>query len=247
MEHWTNQGIVLNARAHGEGGAIVSLLTEDNGRHAGYMHGGSSSKKRHLTESGTLVKAEWQARLSDSLGTYTLEVDRALSGDILNHSLKLAALQSACMLCHEALPEREGHGGLFNGLIALMDSMEGDYWGVSYVMWEVQLLRELGFHLELDKCAGKGDAENLTHVSPKTGRAVSAEQAEPYKDKLMQLPNFLRPEKMRSGVVGDELDIMKGLEMTAYFLEHWAFIHHTTGMPQARILFQERFEKNIPS
>ena len=146
MEHWTNQGIVLNARAHGEGGAIVSLLTEDNGRHAGYMHGGSSSKKRHLTESGTLVKAEWQARLSDSLGTYTLEVDRALSGDILNHSLKLAALQSACMLCHEALPEREGHGGLFNGLIALMDSMEGDYWGVSYVMWEVQLLRELGFH-----------------------------------------------------------------------------------------------------
>lgn len=245
MEHWSDQGIVLNARAHGEGGAIISLLTENNGRHAGYMHGGSSSKKRHLTEAGTIVKAEWQARLNENLGTFHFEIDQALPGDILSHSLKLAALQSACTLCHEALPEREGHGGLFHGLIALMESMEGDYWGVSYVMWEIQLLRELGFHLELDKCAGQGDAQTLTHVSPKTGRSVSAEQAEPYKDKLLELPNFLRPEGVRVGEVADASDIFKGLEMTGYFLEHWAFTHHTQGVPSTRLLFKERFEKSF--
>ncbi|MEM7618450.1 MAG: DNA repair protein RecO [Pseudomonadota bacterium] len=242
MEHWINQAIVLNARPHGEGGAIVSLLTEGNGRHAGYLHGGASSKKRHLIEPGTIVRAEWQSRLSENLGSYDLEVDQALSGDILNHSLKLAALQSACILCHEALPEREGHAGLFNGLVALMEAMDGEYWGVSCVMWEIQLLRELGFHLELDKCAGQGDAKMLTHVSPKTGRAVSAQQAEPYKDKLLELPNFLRPDNVRVGEVGDDADILKGLEMTGYFMEHWAFTHHTQGVPKARILFYDRYK-----
>ena len=245
MEHWSDQGIVLSARAHGEGGAIVSLLTENHGRHAGYLHGGMSSKKRNMSEIGTYVKAQWNARLSDNLGTYSFEIEQGLSPTILAHSLKLPALQSACTLCHEALPEREGHGGLYHGLLALMESMEDDYWGVSYVMWEIQLLRELGFHMELNKCAGQGDANNLTHVSPKTGRAVSAEQAVPYKDKLLDLPNFLRPENVRSGGVGDEVDILKGLEMTAYFLTHWAFIHHTQGVPQVRTLFQERYESVV--
>ncbi len=241
MEHWSDYGIVLHARPHGEGGAIISLLTENHGRHAGYVHGGMSSKKRNMSEPATLVKAEWQSRLSDNLGTFNLEVEYGISATIMDHSLKLAAILSACSLCHEALPEREGHSGLYHGLRALMDSMEGDYWGISYVMWEIQLLRELGFHLELDKCAGQGDPNLLTHVSPKSGRAISAQKAEPYKDKLLELPNFLRPEMTRMGAVANHEDILKGLEMTEYFLKNWAFIHHTQGMPQARSLLIERF------
>ncbi len=242
MEHWSDQGIVLHARPHGEGGAIISLLTENHGRHAGYVHGGMSSKKRNMSEPATLVKAEWHSRLSDNLGTYNLEVEHGISATIMDHSLKLAAMLSACSLCHEALPEREGHGGLYHGLLALMESMEGEYWAISYVMWEIQLLRELGFHLELNKCAGQGDANFLTHVSPKTGRAISAEQAEPYKHKLLELPNFLRPETSREGQVADNLDIYTGLKMTGYFLKHWAFIHHTQGIPQVRTMLEERYK-----
>ncbi len=241
MEQWTDQGIVLSARAHGEGGAVVSLLTENNGRHAGYVHGAMSSKKRGMLEPGSQAKAQWSARISDSLGTYALESEKGLPDGVLDSSLKLAALLSACSLCDAALPEREGHSGLYHGFIALMEMLQTDHWGAAYVMWEISLLRELGFHLELDKCAGGGDVDTLCYVSPKTGRAVSKAQAAPYKEKLLELPNFLRPENAREGEAGDKEDIILGLKMTGYFLEHWAFIHHAKGVPEPRLLLEERF------
>lgn len=245
MEQWSDQGIVLSARPHGEGGAVVALLTENSGRHAGYVHGGMSSSKRSMLEVGTQVKAEWQARVSDGLGTYALEAERGLSSDVLQNSLKLAALQSACSLCDVALPEREGHAGLYHGLMALIDAFEGEHWGVSYIMWEISLLRELGFRLELDKCAGGGDASELMYVSPKSGRAVSKAQAAPYKEKLLELPHFLRPPSMRGEDAGNDEDILSGLKMTGHFLEHWVFNHHTKGVPPSRILLQERFAMQL--
>lgn len=244
MEHWSDQGIVLSARPHGEGGAVVALLTESHGRHAGYVHGGMSSKKRAMLEPGSQVKAEWQSRVSDNLGSYALEPDRGLSPEILDNSLKLAALLSACSLCDAALPEREGHAGLYHGLSALIEMLEGDHWGPAYIMWEIQLLKELGFRLELDKCAGGGDVETLCYVSPKSGRAVSKAQAAPYKEKLLELPNFLRPAAMRTEQ-NDEEDVMIGLKMTAYFLEHWVFSHHTKGVPESRVLFETRYNTVI--
>jgi len=241
MEYWSDQGIVLSARAHGEGGAIVALLTENHGRHAGYVHGGMSSKKRSTIERGTVVQAEWQSRVSDNLGSYALESERGLSINVLDDGLKLKSLLSACALCDAALPEREGHAGLYHGLVALIDSFEGEHWQYAYIMWEIQLLRELGFRLELDQCVQGGDPQTLTHVSPKSGRAVSKAQAAPYKEKLLLLPDFLRPQDMREGRDEAE-DIAIGLKMTGYFLEHWAFAHHTQGVPQARILLEEKFQ-----
>ena len=108
-------------------------------------------------------------------------------------------------------------------------------------MWEISLLRELGFRLELDKCAGNGDPQTLKYVSPKSGRAVSEAQAAPYKEKLLVLPNFLRPETAREEEAGTSEDIILGLKMTAHFLEHWVFTHHTKGMPEARTLFEARY------
>lgn len=245
MERWSDQAIVLSARPHGEGGAVVALLTENHGRHAGYVHGGMSSKKRGVLEPGTQVKAEWQSRVSENLGSFTLEPEQGLSPEILDNSLKLAALLSACSLCDAALPEREGHAGLYYGLIALMEALEGEHWGAVYVMWEIALLKELGFRLELDKCAGGGDAGTITHVSPKSGRAVSAEQAVPYKEKLLPLPNFLKPEAMREGEVGEGEDILTGLQMTAHFLEHWVFAHHTKGVPEPRVMFEGRYQSLV--
>jgi len=245
MERWTDQGIVLSARSHGEGGAIVALLTENNGRHAGFLHGASSKTKRAMLEPGSRVKCDWSARDSDSLGTYSFEAEGGLPYGILDEPLKLSALLSACSLCDAALPEREGHAGLYHGLLQLMQAFDTDLWAVSYVMWEISLLRELGFRLELDKCAGGGDPQTLSHVSPKSGRAVSKVQAEPYEDKLLILPDFLRPNDLRGENVGDANDVLLGLKMTAHFLEHWVFTHHTKGVPDARLMFQERFEKSL--
>lgn len=237
MERFEDQGIVLAARAHGENGAIVSLLTPSHGRAAGYVRGAHSSKMRGTLELGNIVDVSWQARSEDQLGSFSLELVKNPASRFMADPLRLAALQSACALCDQALPEREGHAGLYFGLEALLGTLESEVWAAAYVMWEIALLKELGFSLKLDTCAGGGSADTLTYVSPKTGRAVSAEEGEPYKDRLLALPAFLKPQ---SGG-GDEADILKGLKMTAYFLEHWVFVHHTKGVPESRLRFQERF------
>tara|TARA_B100001989_G_scaffold236663_1_gene198746 strand:+ start:39 stop:830 length:792 start_codon:yes stop_codon:yes gene_type:complete len=243
MEHWQDQSVILAVRAHGENGAIVSLLTHDHGRQAGYMNGANSKKTRGTLEVGNIVDAQWRSRTSENLGTLNLELSRSTAGRIMQDAVKLAALQSACALCDQALPEREGHPGLFNGLCALLEILESDVWAPAYIMWEVALLKELGFALELSKCAGGGNNNTLAYVSPKTGRAVSYEAGEPYKDKLLPLPGFL----CSNGGPADDQDILTGLQLTGFFLEHWVFAHHNRGIPEARrrlaLRFAEYFDK----
>lgn len=241
MEQWRDQGIVLSARPHGENGAVVALLTEANGRHAGYVHGAQSSKKRSMVEPGSSVSVAWSSRVSDALGTYQLEADRGLPPGVMQDPLKLSALLSACALCDAALPEREGHSGLYYGLQAMIAALESEVWAATYVMWELALLKELGFGLDLTKCAMNGDASTLAFVSPKSGRAVSTAQAMPYKERLLPMPKFLKP----SGGGADDADVYTGLKLTGYFLEHWVFAHHTKGVPEARIRFAERFGKAL--
>jgi DNA repair protein RecO (recombination protein O) len=241
MERWEDQGIVLAVRPHGENGAIVSLLTEGRGRHAGYVRGAQGTRMRGSLEAGNLVDAGWQARVDGDLGSLSLELVRSPAAHIMQDALKLAALQSACALCDSALPEREGHPGLFHGLNALFEALQGEVWGAAYVMWEIAFLRELGFSLDFSKCAGGGDVKDLAYVSPKTGRAVSEAAGFIYKERLLKLPGFLRP--VPQGV--DDPDVLTGLEMTAYFLEHWAYAHHSQGIPDARLRFQARFAKTV--
>ncbi len=240
MEHWQDQGIVLRARAHGEAGAVVTLLTEHHGRHAGYMPGGQSSKKRGGTEPGNLVSARWSGRMEDQLGNWQIEPERNLSSLLMTDPLKLGALLSACALCDAALPEREVHPGLFHGLLALLELMDDDIWGPAYVMWEISLLRELGFSLDLSRCVAGGDSKCLEWVSPKSGGAVSKDMGSPYKEKLLQLPEFLKP--MRGGGGAD--DVLTGLKLTGHFFEHWVFVHHKT-LPEERVMFQERLKRSL--
>ncbi len=155
MEQWRDQGFVLSVRAHGEGGAIVSLLTENHGRHAGYLYGAQSSRKRAMLELGSLVGAEWSSRVEGQLGTLTLEPEGGLPHGILDDALKLSALLSACALCDTALPEREGHPGLFYGVKALIDMMNDDVWAAAYIYWEIAFLKELGFGMDLTRCAAR--------------------------------------------------------------------------------------------
>ncbi len=242
MENWQDQGIVLSVRPHGENGAVVSLLTEGQGRCNGYVRGASSSKMRGTLEVGNRVDAAWSSRVADGLGTFTLELCRNHAAPLMQDSLKLGALQSACALTDAALPEREVHGGLYHGLEALFSMLEGDVWGPAYVLWEIAFLKELGFSLDLSACAGGGDDQSLAYMSPKTGRAVSYEAGAPYRDKLLALPGFLKP----CGGTENE-DVLLGLKMTGHFLEHWVFNHHTKGVPEARLVFEQRYEAVLNS
>ncbi len=239
MEQWQDESIILAARAHGESGAVVSLLTRDHGRQAGYMRGASSSKNRGTLEVGNIVDANWRARTSDELGSLNLELSRSTAARIMKDPLKLAALQSACALCDQGLPEKDGHVGLYKGLIALFEILETDIWAAGYIMWEIAFLKELGFSLDLTRCAGGGDNDKLAYVSPKTGCAVSLEAGEPYKDKLLPLPNFLKP----IATLPNESDVITGLTLTEYFLRHWAFAQHNRGLPEARERLGLRFSE----
>jgi hypothetical protein len=155
----------------------------------------------------------------------------------MHDALKLSALQSACSLCDQAVPEKEGSVGLYQGMLALLNILEEEIWGAAYIMWEIALLRELGFSLDLSTCAGGGDKNMLAYVSPKTGRAVSYQAGEPYKDKLLPLPSFLKP----NGGSFDPDDVQTGLQLTQFFLEHWVFAHHRSGLPEARARLGLRF------
>lgn len=244
MEQWQDKAIILAVRPHGENGAVVSLLTAENGRQAGYVRGAFSSRNRGALEVGSIVDANWQSRVEGNLGTLSLELSRSIAALVMQDPLRLAALQSACALCDQALPEKEGHAGLYQGLLAFFDMFDSEIWGAAYVIWELALLRELGFSLDLSRCAGGGHKDNLSYVSPKSGCAVSAEAGEPYRDKLLRLPEFLKHNKSRNFA---EIDVLTGLEMTGYFLENWVFAHHRSGIPEARqrlrLRFVERFAK----
>ncbi|HRK97924.1 MAG TPA: DNA repair protein RecO [Alphaproteobacteria bacterium] len=240
MEQWTDQGIVLSARAHGEGGAVVSLLTEKHGRHNGYVYGAKSSKMRGLLEVGTILEIEWKSRISDQLGNFSFEHGKNCAAMILGDSMKLAALLSASSLCDAALPEREVHSGIFFGMKALLDTLQYEIWGAAYILWEIALLKELGFGLDLTRCVAGGDVKTLTYVSPKSGCAVSLKEGYPYKDKLLLLPDFLKPEPIKNM---EEDEVLKGLKLTGYFLENWVFAHHSHGIPEPRLRFASVFAR----
>lgn len=242
MEAWTDQGIVLSARPHGEGGAVLSVLTEQHGRHNGYVHGAKSSRLRALVEPGTVLDITWKSRVADQLGTFTFEHGVNKSAALLGEPLKLSALLAACSLCDLSLPERELHPGLFHGLAALIYQLQTDVWAPAYVLWEIALLKELGFGMDLTRCVAGGDNGDLTHVSPKSGCAVSREKAEPYKDKLLKLPDFLAG---RGFAPDRPEDVLDGLRLTGYFLANWVFAHHSQGIPEARLRFQSLFAKTV--
>lgn len=239
MQQWEDQAIILSARPHGESGGIISALCAEQGRQAGYVYGFGAQKNRGLYEPGNLVELQWQGRNESNLGRFDVDLSRNTGARLFDAPLALKAMRSACALCDIALPEREPHPHLYNGLHALFETLEHEFWGAAYVAWEISFLSELGFSLDLTRCAGGGDNNTLYYVSPKTGSAVSLEKGEPYKDKLLLLPDFLKP----GGGGGDAVDILKGLQMTGYFLEHWAFDHTSKGIPEARHSLQNAFVK----
>lgn len=241
---WTDRGIVLSARKHGENAVILSLLTETHGRHSGLVRGGTSRKARGLYEPGNLLDAHWRARLEDHLGSFACELAEAHAAPFLDDPLRLAGLSTLCAIIESALPEREAHATLYHDTLSLIEHLSDSRWLEAYVQFEVALLRELGFGLDLSTCAATGRNDQLIYVSPRSGCAVSASAGEPYRDKLLPLPSFLVEKKDGEVPVAQILD---GLRMTGYFLDRSVFIHsHAighSGTPPARERFIERLKK----
>ncbi len=238
---WSDEGIVLSARRHGEAAAIVTLLTPAHGRHAGLVRGGAGRRQRGVLQPGNRVAARWRARLAEHLGTLTCELTDALAAPHLGDPLRLAGLSAACALADWALPEREPHAVIHDGLLHLIKSLSGDDWPRLYVMWEVDLLRELGFGLDLESRAATGRADTLAFVSPKTGRAVSLSAGEPYRDRLLALPPFLTG----SAASTSPRDIVDGLALSAHFLERHVLAVAGRRLPAARLRLAERLAQNV--
>jgi DNA repair protein RecO (recombination protein O) len=230
---WADRGLVLSARRHGENATVVNLLTYEHGRHAGLVRGGQGTKARGLYQPGNHVAARWRGRLPEHLGNWTCEMVTGFAATMMDEPGKLSALSSACAMLEAALPEREPVAKVYADSYAFIAGLSADDGGVkwpeAYARWELQLLADLGFGLDLSACAATGVTENLVFVSPKSGRSVSAEAGEPYRDKLLDLPAFLRGNE-----AADMAGIRLALRLTGYFLERHVFEPQGRAIPPAR-------------
>ncbi len=227
----TDTGIILDARPHGETHAIANIFTERHGRWAGLVHGGQGRRMGPVLQPGNEVKLDWKGRGEDSLGHFTLEMIRARAAEAMADRLALAGLSAACAVAGAALPERESHAPSFAAMKILFDNLdELDVWPALMARWELGLLAELGFGLTLDRCAATGVADNLIYVSPRSACAVSAEAGEPYKEKLLPLPAFLK-----AGGDASLDEALDGLKLTGYFIETRILHLSDKQLPEARL------------
>jgi DNA repair protein RecO (recombination protein O) len=233
---WDAPGIVLDARPYGEGDAIATVMTEEHGAHRGLARGGAARGRTAIWQPGNLVQVRWVARLADQLGTFSAELVHPAAALAMDDALVLAMLSAACAVAEGALPEREPHARVFDGLLHLIARLgNGPVMMAELVRWETILLADLGYGLDLTRCALTGDTIDLAFVSPKTGRAVTAAAAGEWSSRLLPLPAFV--------VGGDEataVDWRDGLRLTGHFLARDAFGLQHRPLPLARQMLYDR-------
>jgi len=236
---WSDEGIALSIRRHGETSVVLSALTREHGRHAGLVRGGAGRRQRGVLQPGNRLCITWRARLEEHLGAFTVESVSAGSAQWLDDPGRLAALSAACAIADSTLPEREPRHNIFNDLCNFFDSLMENDWPAAYVRWELALLGDLGFGLDLSSCAATGRNDELEYVSPRSGRAVSRVAGEPYRDRLLPLPAFLTGAEMTAGPG----DVRAGMCLTGYFLDRHLFQPQGRRMPDARERLAARFER----
>jgi len=215
---WRANGILLSVRRHGENGAIIEVLTEDHGRHAGLVRGGAGRKMASTLQPGNLLALRWRARLADNLGTFEAELIHGYASEAMADREALATLEAMRAVACALLPER-ATTSLFEITKLVLDLLgTAEARRVAYAQWEVALLAELGFGLDFKSCAATGKTDDLCYVSPKSGRAVGREAGAEYVERLLPLPLFLSTGGSRI----DRPDFASALMLTGYFLERWA-------------------------
>ncbi len=213
---WRDTGILLNTRKHGETSLIIEVFTAEHGRHSGVLRGGTSRKLAPHLQPGAQLDLAWRARLEDHIGSFTAEPQRSRAAAAFADRLALAGLNAVTALLAFCLPDREPHPALYARSEALLDLLDRpDVWPLAYLQWELALLEDMGFGLDLSVCAVTGATEGLTHVSPRSGRAVTRQGAGEWADRLLPLPPVLLGQ-------GDATDteIARALATTGYFMEN---------------------------
>ena len=232
---WSDDAIVLSVRPHGESSAILEVLTRTHGRHLGLVRGGNSRRSRPVLQPGNAVRLNWRARLSEHLGNFTVEPDKARAGELMEGRAALVGLNALTAVAGAALPERESHEPVFEVANILLDAMTEDglsHWGPLYVRWEAGLLEALGFGFDLSHCAATGTVEDLRYVSPRSGRAVSGKAGAPYAGRLFALPGFLLGSQNGNVAAGD---LAAGLALTGHFLLERVLRPQGKDMPGPRL------------
>jgi DNA repair protein RecO (recombination protein O) len=239
--YWQDEGVVLAVRRHGESAAVVTLMTRAHGRHAGLVRGGDGKRARSLYQPGNRLEVAWRARLPDQLGQLSAEPLAFLAAPLLHDPERLAGLDAACALLEAGLPERDPHPNLYRTLSDLLETLVRDeQWPERYVRFELELLAELGFGLDLSSCAVTGGTDDLVFVSPASGRAVSRRGAGTYASRLLPLPGFL----IGRGPA-DDAALLEGLRLTGAFLRRHLFDATDRAVPPARERLISRVSRRL--
>lgn len=231
---WQDQAIILGVKRHGETSVIAELMTAGHGRHMGLVRGGRSRRLQPLLQPGNRVEATWRARLDEHLGTLTVEPLRLRAGRLMERATSVHGVQALAALLR-LLPERDPHPGLYEALDVILDSFdEPSNAGELYLRFELAILNELGFGLDLSECAATGRRDDLAFVSPKTGRAVSRAAGAPYAERLFVLPAFLLS---RSGPAADREGLESAFRLTGFFLARHVYEPRGVPIPIGREAF----------
>ena len=211
---WREEGIVLGVRRQGETSAVAEIMTRARGRHLGLVRGGRSRKLQPVLQPGNQVEATWRARLDEHLGFMTVEPVQLRAAHLMESAIGLHGIQ--LLAAHiRLLPERDAHPRLYDAIQTIVAHLEEPLLaGALILRFEVMLLEDLGFGLDLETCAASGRRDDLVYVSPKSGRAVSREAGEPWKDRLLPLPGFL----VGADETLDGDSLIQGFRMTRFFL-----------------------------
>jgi len=240
---WTDEGIVIGIRRHGEANAILELMTREHGRHLGLVRGGFGSRLKPVLQTGNSVSAAWRARLDEHLGNYTVEGLRLRAANFFSapHAIYGVTHLAALM---RLLPERDPHAGLYEALDEILNHLDDAVPAAPMIVrFELQLLSELGFGLDLERCVATGVSGDLVYVSPKSGRAVSRTAGEPWADKMLRLPAFLR----ERDAVPSGHDLADGFALTGFFLARHALEPRGLALGDERAHFIAALNRALPS
>jgi DNA repair protein RecO (recombination protein O) len=239
---WTDEGIVLGAKRHGESSVILELMTLERGRHLGLVRGGAGTRLRGVLQPGNLLRATWRARLDEHLGHYAVEGLILRAAGLLGAAHAVHGVTHLAELCR-LLAEREPHARVFAALQAILDCLDDPLTAATLIArFELALLAELGFGLDLACCAATGTTTDLAYVSPRSGRAVSRAAGHDYRDKLLRLPDFLQFDVATPGAA----DLADAFALTGFFLERHAFAPRGMALPAARSRFLAAVMRALP-
>jgi DNA repair protein RecO (recombination protein O) len=236
---WESNGLILNFSKYNEKSYILEIFTEEHGKHKGIIRGLHSKNKRSIIEPGNEVFATWSGRLETHLGNYNVEPIKLWSSHVLQFKDKLSAISSICSLISLTMAERQPNPIIYfssKKLIEIVASKRED-WIREYVFWEMQLLSEIGYGLDLERCAVTSKSSDLVYVSPSSGRAVTNEGAGDFRNKLLPLPKFMTDFKANY----DNDDIYNALNLTEFFFKKRFFLPNNLNFPQSRNRLKELF------